>query len=164
MSSGSRVILGIDPGIALLGFGVIRAEGDTMHHIEHGCIATSPAQSLPERLSLLYEELRAVKQRSGATDVAVESLFFSRNVTTAVAVGQARGVALLATVDRATSFGEYTPSEAVTPGGIVPRAAAMELRTTQVDGMDVLAVRAAAAEIVERVRGGGGAERLHRAG
>ena len=111
MSSGSRVILGIDPGIALLGFGLIRAEGDTMQHIEHGCIATSPAQSLPERLSLLYEELRAVKQRSGATDVAVESLFFSRNVTTAVAVGQARGVALLATVDRATSFGEYTPSE-----------------------------------------------------
>src|SRR3954453_3714695 len=53
-------------------------------------------------------------------------------------------------------YGEYTPYEAVTPGGIVPRAAAMELRTTQVDGMDVRPVRAAAAEIVERVRGGGG--------
>jgi TPP-dependent pyruvate/acetoin dehydrogenase alpha subunit len=55
-------------------------------------------------------------------------------------------------------YGEYTPFEAVTPGGIVPRAAAMELRTTQIDGMDVRAVRAAAAEVVERVRGGEGPE------
>jgi TPP-dependent pyruvate/acetoin dehydrogenase alpha subunit len=55
-------------------------------------------------------------------------------------------------------YGEYTPYEAVTPGGIVPRAAAMELRTTQIDGMDVRAVRTAAAEVVERVRGGEGPE------
>ncbi len=55
-------------------------------------------------------------------------------------------------------YGEYTPFEAVTPGGIVPRAAAMQLPTTALDGMDVRAVRAAAAEIVERVRGGGGPE------
>jgi len=55
-------------------------------------------------------------------------------------------------------YGEYTPTEAVTPGGIVPRAAVFELRTTEIDGQDVLAVRAAAAEIVERVRAGGGPE------
>jgi acetoin:2,6-dichlorophenolindophenol oxidoreductase subunit alpha len=55
-------------------------------------------------------------------------------------------------------YGEYTPTEAVTPGGIVPRAAAMELRTTQIDGMDVRAVRTAAAEVVERVRSGEGPE------
>ena len=55
-------------------------------------------------------------------------------------------------------YGEYTPYEAVTPGGIVPRAAAMELRTTQIDGMDVRAVRTAAAEVVERVRRGAGPE------
>jgi acetoin:2,6-dichlorophenolindophenol oxidoreductase subunit alpha len=55
-------------------------------------------------------------------------------------------------------YGEYTPFEAVTPGGIVPRAAAMQLPTTELDGMDVRAVRAAAAEIVQRVRGGGGPE------
>jgi TPP-dependent pyruvate/acetoin dehydrogenase alpha subunit len=55
-------------------------------------------------------------------------------------------------------YGEYTPFEAVTPGGIVPRAAAMQLPTTELDGMDVRAVRAAAAEIVERVRAGGGPE------
>ena len=55
-------------------------------------------------------------------------------------------------------YGEYTPFEAVTPGGIVPRAAAMELRTTQVDGMDLRAVRAAAAQVVERVRSGDGPE------
>jgi TPP-dependent pyruvate/acetoin dehydrogenase alpha subunit len=55
-------------------------------------------------------------------------------------------------------YGEYTPFEAVTPGGIVPRAAAMELRTTEVDGMNVRAVRAAAADVVGRVRGGDGPE------
>ena len=55
-------------------------------------------------------------------------------------------------------YGEYTPTEAVTPGGIVPRAAVFELRTTEIDGQDVLAVRAAAAEVVERVRAGGGPE------
>jgi TPP-dependent pyruvate/acetoin dehydrogenase alpha subunit len=55
-------------------------------------------------------------------------------------------------------YGEYTPFEAVTPGGIVPRAAAMELRTTQIDGMDVRAVRTAATEVVERVRAGEGPE------
>jgi TPP-dependent pyruvate/acetoin dehydrogenase alpha subunit len=55
-------------------------------------------------------------------------------------------------------YGEYTPFEAVTPGGIVPRAEAMQLRSTELDGMDVRAVRAAAAEIVERVRAGGGPE------
>src|SRR3954451_20195220 len=55
-------------------------------------------------------------------------------------------------------YGEYTPTEAVTPGGIVPRAAVFELRTTEIDGQDVLAVRAAAGEVVERVRAGGGPE------
>jgi len=111
VSSSSRIILGVDPGISLLGFGVIRTDGEAMHHLEHGCIATTPDQPLPDRLRLLYDGLVRVKDRWRVTDVAVENLFYSRNVSTAVAVGQARGVALLATVDQTTSFGEYMPSE-----------------------------------------------------
>ena len=111
MSLESRIILGLDPGIAVLGYGVIRFDGEVMQHIEHGCITTSSGQPLPRRLHVLYEGLIGVKRRFDVTDVAVETLFYSRNVSTAVAVGQARGAALLATVDDATVFGEYTPAE-----------------------------------------------------
>lgn len=111
MSLEPRIILGLDPGIALLGYGVIRLEGDVMRHVAHGCIATSPGEPLPRRLRALYEGLTEVKKRFDVTDVAVETLFYSRNLSTAVAVGQARGAALLATIDDSTAFGEYTPAE-----------------------------------------------------
>lgn len=111
MISEPRIILGLDPGIALLGYGLIRTDGEAMQHVEHGCIATSPGRPLPERLHVLHDGLVGLKRRFAVTDVAVETLFYSRNVSTAVAVGQARGVALLATVDDETIFGEYTPSE-----------------------------------------------------
>ncbi len=106
-----RIILGVDPGIALLGYGLIRTDGEAMEHVEHGCISTSPGQPLPERLHALYDGLIDLKRRFNITDVAVEALFYSRNVSTAVAVGQARGVALVATVDDRTDFAEYMPSE-----------------------------------------------------
>jgi crossover junction endodeoxyribonuclease RuvC len=111
VSSEPRIILGLDPGIALLGYGLIRTDGDAMQHVEHGCITTSPGQPLPARLRALNDGLLEIKRRFHVTDVAVETLFYSRNVSTAVAVGQARGVALLATVDSETNYGEYAPSE-----------------------------------------------------
>jgi crossover junction endodeoxyribonuclease RuvC len=111
VTSEPRIILGLDPGIALLGYGVIRTDGESITHIDHGCIATTAGRPVPVRLRTLYDELVEVKRRFHATDVAVETLFYSRNVSTAVAVGQARGVALLATVDDGTVFGEYTPAE-----------------------------------------------------
>jgi len=109
--SARRTILGLDPGLGLLGYGVVVVDGDIIRHVEHGCVATLPGRPLPERLRQLHDELVGIKARCNATDVAVETLFYSRNVTTAVAVGQARGVALLATVDNDTEFGEYTPAE-----------------------------------------------------
>jgi crossover junction endodeoxyribonuclease RuvC len=105
-----RVILGIDPGIALCGYGVLAHEGAVVH-LEHGAIATPAADSTPLRLRAIFGALGELKRRYAATDVAMEMLYYSRNVTTAVSVGQARGVALLATVDRDTRFGEYTPTE-----------------------------------------------------
>ena len=111
MSPEPRIILGLDPGIGLLGYGVIDVSGDAMRHLDHGCIATSPGQPIPARLRTLFDGLTYVKARFDVTDVAVETLFYSRNVTTAVAVGQARGVALLATVNETTTFGEYAPAE-----------------------------------------------------
>ena len=111
MSLEPRIILGLDPGIGLLGYGVIDVNGDEMRHLDHGCIATAPGQPMPARLRALFDGLTEVRARFGVTDVAVETLFYSHSMTTAVAVGQARGVALLATVDEATTFGEYAPAE-----------------------------------------------------
>ncbi|MPZ15769.1 MAG: crossover junction endodeoxyribonuclease RuvC [Chloroflexi bacterium] len=105
------MILGIDPGIALLGYGLVRLDGDAPVHLDHGCIETPARLPQPARLRLLYEGVAALKQAFSVTDVAMEALFYSRNVSTVVTVGQARGVALLAAVDETTVFGEYTPTE-----------------------------------------------------
>jgi len=111
VSGGARLILGIDPGIALLGYGLIATDSGQLHHITHGCIRTSSDLAEPQRLRRLYGELRTLRHSYPVTDVAMESLFYSRNVTTAMAVGQARGVALLATVDESVTFREYTPTQ-----------------------------------------------------
>ncbi|HZT06616.1 MAG TPA: crossover junction endodeoxyribonuclease RuvC [Chloroflexota bacterium] len=110
MSERVRTILGIDPGIALLGYGVVESRGESLAHLEHGCVATPSGTALPARLRALYEGLSGVIRRYSITDVAMESLFHSRNVTTAVSVGQARGVAMLATVCGDTAYAEYTPT------------------------------------------------------
>lgn len=108
--SGRRIILGIDPGIALVGYGVLAFEHE-LTHLDHGAIATPSADPPALRLHAIYHALVDLKHRFAATDVAMEMLYYSRNITTAVSVGQARGVALIATVDRDTTFGEYTPTE-----------------------------------------------------
>jgi crossover junction endodeoxyribonuclease RuvC len=105
-----RTILGVDPGIALLGYGVIELEGGAIRHLEHGCVETPAGADLPARLRMLYRGLQLVVDRFPITDVAMESLFHSRNVTTAVAVGQARGVAMLATVREDVAYAEYSPN------------------------------------------------------
>lgn len=147
-----RTILGLDPGLGLLGFGVIHVDGDLIRHVEHGCVATAAGRPLPERLRQIHDELIELKRQFDVTDVAVETLFYSRNVTTAVAVGQARGVALLATVDSATEFGEYAPSEVkqmVAGSGAARKRAVQEMVRLQLaleripspdDAADALAV------------------------
>lgn len=106
-----RVILGIDPGLALLGYGLIRAEGQTLEHIAHGCVSTPAGRPVPVRLRILFHELRQLRNTYPITDVALESLFHSRNVSTAVTVGQARGIAILAAVGDGVVFAEYTPTQ-----------------------------------------------------
>jgi crossover junction endodeoxyribonuclease RuvC len=106
----ARTVLGIDPGIATLGYGVIQVERSSVTHLEHGCVETPAGMALPIRLRMLYAGLQLIVERFPITDVAMESLFHSRNVSTAVAVGQARGVAMLATVLGDTAYAEYTPT------------------------------------------------------
>ena len=104
-------VLGIDPGTAALGYGIVERNGGRLREVDHGCLTTSPDLPLPERLLAIHalvEELLALHE----PDVmGVERLFFSRNVQTAMGVGQARGVVLLAAAQHGTVVREATPNE-----------------------------------------------------
>jgi len=103
------LVLGIDPGTALTGYGLVKSEGDDLTLVAYGVITTSPHQPLPERLQHIYRELTALIEDRQPTAVAVEELFFSKNVRTALSVGQARGVVLLAAANAGLPVYEYTP-------------------------------------------------------
>lgn len=105
------IVLGIDPGTARLGYGVIDSADGAPAMIDYGIAETFPTESMPERLLQLYGIVRQLLKDHDPDVMAVEKLFFARNVTTAIAVGQARGVVLLAAAERGISVREYTPSE-----------------------------------------------------
>ncbi len=105
------LVLGIDPGTAITGWGIVERDGDSLTLLDYGTVTTSPDTPLPERLQVIYQELGQILARHGPDAVAVEKLFFSKNVRTALAVGQARGVALLAIADAGLPLHEYTPLE-----------------------------------------------------
>src|SRR5215203_3262757 len=105
------IVLGIDPGTAALGYGIVESKGGRIRAVDAGCLITKPDAALPQRLLAIHgllDELIALHQPDL---VAVERLFFSRNVQTAFAVGQARGVVLLAAAQAEVPVREATPSE-----------------------------------------------------
>jgi crossover junction endodeoxyribonuclease RuvC len=106
------VVLGIDPGTATTGFGLVRetAAGD-VELVEYGVFQTQASEPMAARLLVLHRQVSALISRSAAATVAVEELFFSRNVTTALSVGQARGVVLLAAAQAGLPVYEYKPAE-----------------------------------------------------
>jgi len=103
------LVLGIDPGTAITGYGLVKGEGDDLTLVACGAITTSSDWPLPERLQRIYQELTALIEDQQPTAAAVEELFFSKNVRTALSVGQARGVALLAAANAGLPIHEYTP-------------------------------------------------------
>ncbi len=105
------VVLGIDPGTAILGFGVVATEGEVLEAVDFGVLTTPASLPLTSRLLLLFDGLTQIIDRVHPDEVAVEQLFFSRNVQSAFAVGQARGVALLAAARRGLCVAEYTPQQ-----------------------------------------------------
>ncbi|MEZ4505609.1 MAG: crossover junction endodeoxyribonuclease RuvC [Thermomicrobiales bacterium] len=105
------IVLGIDPGTARLGYGVIDTADGSPAMIDYGIAETHPTESMPERLLQLYSNMRLLLAEHDPDVMAVEKLFFARNVTTALAVGQARGVVLLAAAERGIPVREYSPSE-----------------------------------------------------
>lgn len=104
--------LGIDPGTATTGYGLVRLEPDgSLFAVKYGVILTPKESSAPARLEMLYNQLRDLLDEYKPETAAVEKLFFQRNVTTALAVGQARGVVMLCLQQSGIEAFEYTPNE-----------------------------------------------------
>lgn len=105
------IVLGIDPGTAMTGYGIVERTGSTLRAIDYGCIETTPAWTLPQRLMAIHEVITALIETHRPELVAVERLFFSKNVQTAFAVGQARGAVLLTAAQHGLPVFEYGPQE-----------------------------------------------------
>ena len=103
------IILGIDPGLANTGWGVVERDGSKLRCLAYGCIETGAREELAQRLARIHEAVRDVIVRYRPTECAVESVFFGSNAKSAFATGQARGVALLATADSKLALGDYSP-------------------------------------------------------
>ncbi len=106
------IIVGIDPGLATLGYGVIeKDEKGTFRALDCGVVVTPKDEGLPVRLALLEEGVNEILEKYRPDEVAMEELFFSKNITTGIAVAHARGVALLACVKACGKLYEYTPMQ-----------------------------------------------------
>lgn len=104
-------ILGIDPGIAIVGFGFIDKQGSKVIPVQYGCIKTEAHTPEEARLLQVYDAMKQLIDQYKPDAVAVEKLFFNRNVTTAMTVSQARGVLVLAAVQSGLPVAEYTPMQ-----------------------------------------------------
>lgn len=109
--AGREVILGIDPGSLVTGWGLVELESNQLRYQSHGIIATSAALGLAERLSQIYRGLHEIIGHYHPTAVSLEKVFFSRNVQSALKLGQARGVALLAAAEHQVAVAEYSAAE-----------------------------------------------------
>ncbi|MGA9348613.1 MAG: crossover junction endodeoxyribonuclease RuvC [Anaerolineae bacterium] len=111
MAKNENLVLGVDPGTAITGYGLVWGEGDNLRLVDYGTIITPSDKPLPQRLQEIYRQLTVLIQERQPEAAAVEQLFFSRNVRTALSVGQARGVVLLAMANAEIAVHEYTPLE-----------------------------------------------------
>ena len=131
MNAGAdRVILGLDPGTAFTGFGVISVSGNRFRAVEYGVVETSAGLAAEKRLERIFDGVTEVLRRHQPEATAVETLFFNTNVRSALAVGQARGVTLLACSQAGCRVFEYSPlqvKQAVVGYGKADKAQVMEM-------------------------------------
>lgn len=119
------ITLGLDPGTATTGYGLVESKAGKLYCQDFGCFITSPEFPTEQRLAHLYDQVTELLEAYGPSAVAVERLFFNKNVRTAIAVGQARGVLLLAAARKRLALSEYTPLEvkqAVAGHGAAPKS------------------------------------------
>ena len=110
--SSPRVVLGIDPGTAVTGYGIVRKDGrNPLTLVECGVIRTKPRDSLPQRLAEIHEGIADLIRRHSPNVLSIEDIFYARNVRTTVVLGHARGVILLAAAQAGLEIHEFPPSE-----------------------------------------------------
>lgn len=101
--------LGIDPGTAICGYGLVELNGSRLKAVDYGAIITKPSMSSPDRLYIIFNEINTLIKQYTPDILGVEQLFFNRNITTAIPVGQARGVILLTAAQNNLKVAEFTP-------------------------------------------------------
>ena len=106
-----KTILGLDPGLASTGYGVISVDGSRLVHVCHGAVRTTPDMAAGDRLLKIKREIESLLQTYKPDDAGVEALFFTRNVRTAIPVAQAKGVLLLCLAEAGIGAAEYTPNQ-----------------------------------------------------
>jgi crossover junction endodeoxyribonuclease RuvC len=104
-------LIGIDPGLAETGWGVVRFDGTRFRHVAHGVLETGPELGLPDRLRAIYEGILSVLEAYHPDEAGVEELYFARNVASAIPVAHARGVVVLALGQRGVPTGFYQPQQ-----------------------------------------------------
>lgn len=129
-----EIILGIDPGFAIVGFGVIeKNENGDVKALDYGVITTPAKTSFAERIKQIHLDLKSIIEKFEPTKMAVEDLFFAKNVKTAIEVGQARGVIILTGIQAGLIIEEYTPlqvKQAVTSYGRADKRQVQEMVKT----------------------------------
>ncbi len=134
------LVLGLDPGLALTGYALVEGRAGALTLVRCGVVTTAAPLTEPERLRALALGVREVLRSAPVELVAVERLYFSRNVRTAIQVAQARGVALLVAAEAAVPIAEYTPSEvkrSVSGNGSAPKRQVARMVTTLLGGAPV---------------------------
>ena len=108
MISGNLTVLGIDPGSNITGYGIIQKQGAQLIHVDNGCITTKRTQALPQRLEIIHTSLKEILKKYRPDCVAIEEVFFAKNVSSSLRLGEARGVALLAAAQEGVEIFEYS--------------------------------------------------------
>ncbi len=103
------IIIGIDPGIAIVGYGVLEYVNNKFKVIDYGAVITTPKNTMPERLEIIFHALNEIIEKYKPDAIAFEELFFNQNAKTAIVVGQARGAAVVAAQLKKINIFEYTP-------------------------------------------------------
>lgn len=123
-------ILGIDPGIAIVGFGLIESDRGTMRMLQYGAVTTEAGLPLATRLVQIEDDMRALIQQLRPDEIAIEELFFSKNITTGIAVAHGRGVVLCTAERLGVPIFEYTPmqvKQAVVGYGLAEKKQVMDM-------------------------------------
>jgi crossover junction endodeoxyribonuclease RuvC len=125
------IVVGIDPGLARVGYGVLEKTGNRTGYISHGCITTSGGNNTHEiRLQQIYNEITVLLKKHRPGCAAIEKLFFTKNITSAMGVAEVRGVILLACAEMGLPVTEYTPNQvkqAVTGSGRADKKQVQEM-------------------------------------